>query len=68
MATGTKTANATGVHKNSAAGASGRRSTGSGKTTAKSSCTPAQAKKTGCTIDKNPTQKGATSASAAKAS
>lgn|SRR5262249_28158723 len=67
-ATGTKTASATGVHKKSAAGARRRRTTGADRTTAKSSCTPEQAKKTGCTVDKSPTKKGTTSASAAKPS
>lgn len=65
MGAGTKTASATGVHHKSVAGASRRRTTDAAKTTGKS-CTPEQAKKTGCSVDKSPTPKGTTSASAAK--
>lgn len=70
--TGTKSATATGQHKNTVAGARRRRKTvagaNQGKSATKPDCSPEQAKKGGCATDKSPTHKGTATASAAKPS
>jgi hypothetical protein len=58
LLTGTSNSNTAAASKTAAAG----------KGTGKAGCTPEQAKKTGCTVDKNHTQKGTTSAAGANPS
>ena len=65
---GTKTAATSGQHKGTAAGARRRTGTTQAKKTVKTPCTPEQARKTGCHLDKGSSQKGSTVASSGKSS